>query len=241
MIFERKPALLGIAHGSRNPNAAVVTEALLERAGTQLGVEAHAAYLEDFAAPSIPDVAGTLASQGYTEAVAVPLLFTSAYHATEDAPEAIAEAEREHGIRITQADVLGTGTDLAHILAAHLRGNETPTSPEDSPILLLGVGSSRPGANESVQQLGTLLADHTDRPVTVRFATCAPRATDFLKESDTPGTLLPLFTAPGKLLDATRNVAVEAGWQVLPHLGNSLAPLVAKRYLASVSGFSNGI
>ncbi|MDU5963168.1 MAG: CbiX/SirB N-terminal domain-containing protein, partial [Dermabacter sp.] len=85
MTLSNAPALIGIAHGSRNPDAAAVTESLVSAAGARLGIEAHAAYLEDFASPSITEVAKMLAEHGYSSAVAVPLLFTEAYHATEDA------------------------------------------------------------------------------------------------------------------------------------------------------------
>lgn len=230
-------ALMGVAHGSRNPHAAAVTESLLARAGELLEVEAHAAYLEDFASPSIPEVAGTLASHGYESIIAVPLLFTSAYHATEDTPEEIAEAERLHGVQIRQADVLGTGEDLAAILAAHVREQEGPTPAGASPILFLGVGSSHPGANEAVSALGDRLGNIMQREVITRFATCEPRAKDFFAAQGEAGVglLLPLFTAPGKLLDVTRKRAEAAGWRTLPHLGESLAPLVAERYKAALS------
>lgn len=228
------PALLGVAHGSRNADSAAVTEEVMRAAGNLLGVEAHAAYLEDFATPSICDAARMLAAHGYSRAVAVPLLFTRAYHATEDAPEALDAAGREHGLRLTYAQVLGTGDDLTEVLAAHLEEYDPP--PRTTPILLLAVGSSRSGANEAVQSLGERLAARTERPVHVRFATCAPRATEFWENcpAGPAGTLLPLFTAPGLLLDKNTRIAQDAGWRTLPHLGVSLAPLIAARYRAAL-------
>lgn len=236
MMHTETPALIGIAHGSRNPAAAVATESLVAKAGAILGVEAHAAYLEDFASPSIPEVAGALADHGYSSAIAVPLLFTEAYHATEDAPSELRDATLAHGLDLVQADVIGTGEDLVDVLETHLAGTEDQSVRGE--IVLLAVGSSRPGANEAVESLATALAKRTGRDVRARFATCAPRLNDRLEAATTPGTVLPLFTAPGLLLDKARERATGAGWQVLAHLGDALAPIVAARYETALEAIS---
>lgn len=233
MTLSTAPALIGIAHGSRNPDAAAVTESLVSAAGARLGIEAHAAYLEDFASPSITEVAKMLAEHGYSSAVAVPLLFTEAYHSTEDAPSELREAKAAHGIELVQAEVLGTGAEMVDVLATQLDQGEG-----DHPrgeIILLAVGSSRPGANEAVQALGDDLAACTGRSVHVRFATCEPRINDRLEQAKGPGTVLPLFAAPGLLLDRARERAQDAGWLVLDHLGDALAPIVAARYEGALS------
>lgn len=233
MTLSNAPALIGIAHGSRNPEAAAVTESLVSAAGARLGIEAHAAYLEDFASPSITEVAKMLAEHGYSSAVAVPLLFTEAYHATEDAPTELREAKAAHGIELVQAEVLGTGAEMVDVLATRLDQGEG-----DHPrgeIILLAVGSSRPGANEAVQALGDDLSACTGRSVHVRFATCEPRINDRLEKAKGPGTVLPLFAAPGLLLDRARERAQDAGWLVLDHLGDALAPIVAARYEDALS------
>ena len=230
------PALIGIAHGSRNPAAAEATESLVAAAGALLGVEAHAAYLEDFASPSIPEVVGALAEHGYSSAIAVPLLFTEAYHATEDAPGGLHEAEKAHDITLAQTGVIGTGEDLVTVLASHLARGESEGSRGE--IILLGVGSSRPGANEAVESLARKLSARISRDVHARFATCAPRLGDRLEAGTTPGTVLPLFAAPGLLLDKARGRAEEAGWLVLGHLGDALAPIVAARYESALKEFS---
>ncbi len=237
MTKSAAPALVGIAHGSRNPAAAAATESLVAAAGAMLGVEAHAAYLEDFASPSISEVAGMLADLGHSCAIAVPLLFTEAYHATEDAPNVLREAKGAHGLAFTQAGVIGTGEDLAEVLASHLRRGENEKSHGE--IVLLAVGSSRPGANDAVESLATTLAARIGRDVHARFATCAPRLNDRLESAEAPGTVLPLFAAPGLLLDKARERAEHAGWVVLDHLGDALAPLVAARYESALRTLSS--
>ena len=227
MTLSTAPALIGIAHGSRNPDAAAVTESLVSAAGARLGIEAHAAYLENFASPSITEVAKMLAGHGYSSAVAVPLLFTEAYHATEDAPSELREAKAAHGIELVQAEVLGTGAEMVDVLATRLDQGEGD-HPRGEIVLLAG-------ANEAVQALGDDLSACTGRSVHVRFATCEPRINDRLEKAKGPGTVLPLFAAPGLLLDRARERAQDAGWLVLDHLGDALAPIVAARYEDALS------
>lgn len=235
MTSPTAPALIGIAHGSRNRSSSEATEQLVHAAGRLLDTPSQAAYLEDFASPSIPEVAARLSADGHARAIAVPLLFTSAYHATVDAPGGIRDAAEHHEVAITQSEVLGTGDDLLEVLLTHVATHEDAALADAAgQLVLFGVGSSRPGANEAVADLAERLAVATDRPACARFATCAPRAKDHLEAASAPGTFLPLFTAPGLLLDSLRARAEPAGWQVLPHLGTSLAPLVAARYRAAL-------
>ncbi|MDO5645055.1 MAG: CbiX/SirB N-terminal domain-containing protein [Dermabacter sp.] len=235
MTSPTAPALIGIAHGSRNRSSSEATEQLVHAAGKLLQTASHAAYLEDFASPSIPQVAAQLSADGHARAIAVPLLFTSAYHATVDAPGGIREAAEQHAVAVTQSDVLGTGDDMLEVLLTHLATHEDSSLADArGQVVLFAVGSSRPGANEAVTDLAERLAEATGRMACARFATCAPRAKDHLEAATAPGTFLPLFTAPGLLLDSLAARAEAAGWQVLPHLGTSLAPLVAARYRAAL-------
>lgn len=211
MTLSTAPALIGIAHGSRNPDAAAVTESLVSAAGARLGIEAHAAYLENFASPSITEVAKMLAGHGYSSAVAVPLLFTEAYHATEDAPTELREAKAAHGIELVQAEVLGTGAEMVDVLATRLDQGEG-----DHPrgeIVLLAVGSSRPGANEAVQALGDDLAACTGRSVHVRFATCEPRINDRLEKQRAQELCCPYSPPPAYCsIGRANGPRTRAGW-----------------------------
>ncbi|MGW7582589.1 sirohydrochlorin chelatase [Kitasatospora sp. NPDC054769] len=85
------PALLLIAHGSRDPRHAATVAALVEEVRAQrAGIEVATAYL-DHCAPRIPQVVGRLA-----DAVAVPLLLNRAFHAKHDIPAALRAAGSEH-------------------------------------------------------------------------------------------------------------------------------------------------
>ncbi|WP_433827157.1 sirohydrochlorin chelatase [Actinoplanes sp. CA-015351] len=112
-----------MAHGSRDPRAAVATEALaraVRRARPDWLV--RASYL-DHAGPRPIDV---LASVPASRAVLVPLLLTAAYHGRVDLPAVVREAE-SLPIEVTATDVLGPASPL--LLAALCRRLSEAVSP----------------------------------------------------------------------------------------------------------------
>ena len=221
--------VIGLAHGSRHPRGADAIEALMSAVGAAAGVPAHAAYL-DLAEPDLGAAVAQLAADGHRRAVVVPLLFTVAFHATVDVPDAVAEAARAHGLELVVADILGTGDDLADVLRGALEG--AGVSGDDDAVLF-AVGSSRPEANAAVADLAARLAAGRRGDVRVAFGTCAPRVADVLGELTPPVALWPLFLADGLLLDPLRNLAGERGWTLVEPLGAQAAPLVLARYAAA--------
>lgn len=92
-----------VAHGSRDPRAAVATEALARAVGrTRPSWLVRASYL-DHAGPRPLDV---LSSLPVGRAVVVPLLLTSAYHGRVDLPAVLAEAAALP-LPVSLASVLG--------------------------------------------------------------------------------------------------------------------------------------
>ena len=78
------PALVVVAHGSRDPRALSTVSALLDRVrALRPDVPVHLGHIE-LNAPLLPD---TLAALGDTEAVLVPLLLSRGYHVKQDIPE----------------------------------------------------------------------------------------------------------------------------------------------------------
>src|SRR5919112_3809520 len=102
------PALVALAHGSRDPRSAKTVRALVDevrRMRPDLRVEP--AFL-DLAKPSFATVVDRLVRAGYYEIVVVPLLLNQAFHAKVDVPNALAEATARHpGLRIRASSVLG--------------------------------------------------------------------------------------------------------------------------------------
>ena len=226
--------LIGLAHGSRHARVASGVESVLAATSLLVGVETRAAYL-DLTDPDLGAVAADLAATGVRRAVVVPLLFTDAFHARIDVPEAVAQAADSSGIELVLGPILGTGDDVLAVVADRLSAAGTTA---DEPILLYAVGSSRPDANAAVAGLADRLAVRRGAPVRAGFGTTEPRAADVLGEltatTDRPGTVVPLFVAPGLLLDGIAPAVADAGWRLADPLGTLLAPVVSQRYHAAL-------
>ncbi len=225
------PPLIGLAHGSRDPRAAR-TVAELMRAVQRLrpGLLAVPAFLD----LSVPDlrtaVARLRAEHGVDEAIVLPLLFTEAFHATVDTPTAAREAQDATGVSVRLGGILGTGDEVMRALQdaadrAHIGIHEA--------IVLLAVGSSEQRANDAVHLLADRWSDHRVGPVWAGFATAEPRAADVLQRAAASGRrvgIVPLFVAPGLLLDAIAEQALALDAEIAQPLGISLAELVLQRY-----------
>ncbi|HYH33778.1 MAG TPA: sirohydrochlorin chelatase [Nocardioides sp.] len=212
------PALVALAHGSRDPRSAATIAALVE------GVKAlrpdltiEKAFLE-LARPSFETVVDRLVRQGHDEIVVVPLLLTEAYHAKVDVPQAVAEATARHdGLSVRATDVLGLEPGLLEILDLRMREalKESRVRELDA-LVLAAAGSSDPIANQSVARLARLWGTRHRLPVTAAFASTAPPATGeavraFRAQGRRHVAVASLFLAPGFLPDRARELALEAG------------------------------
>ena len=220
------PALVGLAHGSRDAQGSRAVEQLMALVGATGGVDARPAFL-DLAQPDLTTTAAALVAAGHRSAVVVPLLFTVAFHATVDVPEAVAEATAATGLELLVADILGTGADTLDLVAASLARSAVP---EHHDVLLYAVGSSNAGANDAVHDLAARLAGRRAGRVRAAFATTDPRTAAVLPALGDPVALLPLFLSPGLLLRPLATLAAERGWALLPPLGDLAAPMVLRRY-----------
>ena len=222
--------LIGLAHGSRHARVAEGVESVLAATSLHARVETRAAYL-DLTDPDLEAVSAELAAAGVRRAVVVPLLFTDAFHARIDVPDAVTQAAERSGVELVLAPILGTGDDVVAVVADRLSAAGTTAT---EPILLYAVGSSRPDANAAVADLAERLAVRRGTPVRAGFGTTEPRAADVLggliAGSEETGTVVPLFVAPGLLLDAIAPAIAVAGWRLADPLGTLLAPVVSERY-----------
>ena len=90
------PALIALAHGSRDPRSAATIEALVaEVRAMRPDLRIEAAFLE-LSKPAFGKVVDKLVRAGHDEIVVVPLLLSEAYHAKVDVPSAVAEASARH-------------------------------------------------------------------------------------------------------------------------------------------------
>lgn len=142
------PALLVIAHGSRDPRHAATVHALTRRVrALRPGLRVETAFL-DFDTPTVAQVTSDLYRSGVREVVALPLLLTRAFHAKSDVPAVLAEAtSRLPDLSVRIADVLGPSPLLVGALERRLaEAGLTPADRATTGVVLASAGSSDPEA-----------------------------------------------------------------------------------------------
>lgn len=212
------PALVALAHGSRDPRSAATVRALVDevrRMRPDLRIEP--AFL-DLSKPSFDTVVDKLVRAGFEEVVVVPLLLSEAYHAKVDVPTVIAEATARHErLRIRATRVLGLETAFLDVLDRRLR--EALCSArvcELDALVLAAAGTSDPLATQSINRLARLWGTRHRLPVVAAFASASPPATGeavraFRAQGRRHIAVGSLFLAPGMLYDRAAELALEAG------------------------------
>ena len=212
------PALVALAHGSRDPRSAETITALVDEVrAMRPDLRIEPAFLE-LAKPSFATVVNRLVKEGYEEIVVVPLLLTEAFHAKVDVPEVIAEATTKHeGLKIRATRVLGLEQVFLDVLDRRLRTalKEARVRELDA-LVLAAAGSSDNLANQAVARLARLWGARHKLPTVAAFASAAPPATgeavrQFRAEGRRHIAVGSLFLAPGFLPDRAAELAVEAG------------------------------
>ncbi|GAB2981735.1 sirohydrochlorin chelatase [Nocardioides montaniterrae] len=212
------PALVALAHGSRDPRSAATVTALVDEVkALRPDLRIEKAFLE-LSRPAFPAVIDRLVKAGYDEIVVVPLLLTEAFHARVDVPGLIAEATTRHpGLKIRTTEVLGLEARFLEVLDERLREalKEARVRELDA-LVLAAAGSSDPLANQAVARLARVWGAHHKLPVTAAYASAAPPATGeavraFRAEGRRHVAVASLFLAPGALVDRATELAYEAG------------------------------
>lgn len=212
------PALVALAHGSRDPRSAQTIKALVDEVkATRPDLRVEPAFLE-LSRPSFDTVVDRLVKAGYDEIVVVPLLLTRAYHAKVDVPEAIAAAGARHeNLRIRATDVLGLEPVFLEVLDRRLRValREARVRELDA-LVLAAAGSSDSLANQAVTRLARLWGSTHRLPTLAAYASAAPPATgeavrQFRAQGRRHIAVGSLFLAPGTLPDRAAELALEAG------------------------------
>ncbi|MTD58883.1 sirohydrochlorin chelatase [Amycolatopsis pithecellobii] len=223
--------LVVVAHGSRDPRSAATIRAL------PLG--ARVSFL-DLSAPLLTDVLCSLAAQGHRDAVVVPLLLGSAYHARVDLPALVREVPR---LRVSIADVLGQDPLLENIALDRLRAAGADPADPSLGVVVAAVGSSHAPANDAVIALARRWNTRYPMLVAPAFATAKPDVASAIAKLRARGArrfaVASWFLAPGLLPDRIAARARQAEPSVL--LTDSLAPdprvaeLVLARYHATLA------
>lgn len=212
------PALVALAHGSRDPRSAATIKALVDEVrALRPDLRIEPAFL-DLSKPSFDTVVDRLVKAGFDEIVVVPLLLTEAFHAKVDVPEAIAAAMSRHdGLKIRGTSVLGLEPMLLDVLDRRLRAAlKDARVRELDALVLAAAGSSDALANQAVARLARLWGAKHRLPTVAAYASAAPPATgeavrQFRAEGRRHIAVGSLFLAPGRLPDRAAELALEAG------------------------------
>lgn len=226
------PALVLVAHGSRDPRALSTVRALAERVRElRPGLPVHLGHIE-LNEPLLPD---TLAGLGTAEAVLVPLLLARGYHVKQDIPEMAAEAPA----RTRVAAPLGPHPLLVETLYDRLveagwRTRMDEKTRRASAVVLAAAGSRDPDSKTDTHRTAQLLADRLGVPVVPAYASAAaPTVPAAVRALAARGrhrvAIASCFTAPGRF--ATQ-CAEAAPWIAAAPLGThpAMARLALHRY-----------
>ncbi|MFC9966554.1 sirohydrochlorin chelatase [Nocardia ignorata] len=255
------PALIAVAHGSRDPRSATTMAAVVASvAASRPDLTVRLAFL-DLSAPSLDQVVDELAALGHREVIVVPLLLGNAFHARVDLPALLAEsADRHPLVRLTQTEVLGADSRLIAALADRVAGVSVgfpvpepvsmhrPATPAVLPhesgratvgVAVAAVGSRDESANRRTAAVARRLAMTTGLRTEMCFATVEPSinvAVDRLHARGVEQVIVaPWFLAPGLLTDRLLHHAprlVHAD-VIGPH--PALAEVIWSRYDAAIA------
>ncbi|MFE9018650.1 sirohydrochlorin chelatase [Streptomyces sp. NPDC007808] len=227
-----QPALVVVAHGSRDPRALSTVRALLDKVrALRPGLPVHLGHIE-LNEPLLPD---TLAALGTGEAILVPLLLSRGYHVKRDIPEMAAEAD----VHARVAPALGPHPLLVEALHARLAEAGWRTHMDDatrraSAVILAAAGSRDPESKVDTSRTAQLLADRLGVPVVPAYATtAAPTVADTARALAARGrtrvAVASYFTAPGRF---ATECAQAAPWIASAPLGThaAMARLLLHRY-----------
>lgn len=212
------PALVALAHGSRDPRSAETIQALVgEVRKMRPDLRIEAAFL-DLSRPRFSTVVDKLVKAGFEEVVVVPLLLTEAYHAKVDVPAAIAAVEASHeNLKVRASNILGLETIFLEVLDRRMRAAlKAARVRELDALVLAAAGSSDALANQAVARLARLWGAKHKLPTVAAFASAAPPATgeavrQFRAEGRRHIAVGSMFLAPGTLPDRAAELALEAG------------------------------
>ncbi len=218
------PALVAVAHGSRDPAAAAATDALVGAVrAARPALEVHAAFL-DHEEPRLADLVSSLPGAP----VVVPLLLGAAHHSRVDVPAALA------GTRARQAEVLGPDPLLLRALERRLAEAGVPAGDPSTAVVLAAAGSADPASVAAVRDLAAAWRRTGWWDVRAAFASAAgptvPEAVLDLRAAGAPVVAVASYLLfPGVFADAVAAAGADATSAPLAD-APEVAELVLRRY-----------
>lgn len=245
----RRPVLLAVAHGSRDPAAQLAVHALCAQvSGLAPGVDVRPAFLQN----AEPSLAAALAdaADSTSDVVIVPLLLSAGYHVRHDIAGAVAAtraaatapatapvgrtgvmADASAGGGVGVAAPLGPDARLVPALADRLAEAGVP---DGTPVVLAAAGSSDPQAAADTERQAELLAAYAGVPVVAAYLSASRPAVDEAVAALSACTGRPVavaayLLAPGFFQDRLRRSP--AAWVSGPLTGHpAVAGLVLHRF-----------
>jgi sirohydrochlorin ferrochelatase len=222
-----RPALVAVAHGTRDAAGPEVVARLLDDVRRRLpGVDVISAWVE-LVAPGLHEVMSTMGRP----AVVVPLLLSTGYHVRIDVPVAAALS----GAPVHVAATLGPDRHLARAMTARLR--EAGAVFGDG-VVLVAAGSRDPAGQAEVERAAVLLRAEWGPMVTFAYLSAAgpdvPAAVEDLRQAGAKRVCVaPYLLSPGRFASRVTALASAAGaTTVAPVLGGHrlVTDLVVLRY-----------
>lgn len=202
------------AHGSADPRSAANARAVANQIRfMRPGLRVRVAFCE-LNSPRLIDVVRP-------GAVVTPFLLADAYHARIDIPGQVASC----GVAVRQADVLGEDDRLVSVLHQRLAELGVSTFDSELGVLVVAIGSTRPGANSCTARVAdALMAGTRWVGTTTAFATgsgpsVAEAAEGLRRRGARRVVIAPWFLAPGRLPDRIAECAAAEGIPMAAPLG----------------------
>jgi len=220
--------LLLVAHGTRDPAGAVVTEAVAEQVRGLVGVRVAVSYA-DVRSPTPADALAGLPGP----VVAVPMFLAAGYHVRVDVPAQLAATGRTD---VLLAETFGPDPALAAAAASRLRAAGLR---DGDAVVLATIGSSDPHARADGATAARRLARELAAPVTLAtVAMGGPRVPDAVARLRSDGAervaVASWLLAPGLF----QRALVAAGADVVAEplaTHDAVARLVVARYTAALA------
>ncbi|MET7524307.1 sirohydrochlorin chelatase [Streptomyces sp900116325] len=234
----RAPALVAVAHGSRDPQALRTVMKLLDRVRElRPGLDVRLGHIE-LNEPLLP---AALSGLGSGDAVLVPLLLGRGHHVKRDIPAAVAAAP---ALRATIAAPLGPHPLLVEALYGRLVEAGWPAEQADSrgsAVVLAAAGSRDPDSAADTRRTARMLSERLGGvPVVPAYASATtPTVPVAVRALAARGrhrvAVASYFTAPGRF--ATAAAAAAPGTAAAP-LGAhpAMARLLLCRYDQALTG-----
>lgn len=230
-----------LSHGSADPRARLACDLLARRVGHRLGAFVAQASL-DLDRPRLDGAINYLATKNIHDLVVVPMLLTTAYHATHDVPAFARSTQSTYPqARVTMAAPLGADPHLLKGLDSSLKAAGHRPNPQTA-VVLASAGSSFTAARTRHAALALEWRTHGWGASAVAFASGhGPGVRNAVVELQSLGfdeiCVTPFLIAPGVLSQRIAAAARESGAHAITgtlHSTDAAMEVVLRRVRAAI-------